>query len=77
MYILLHVIYIIYDIHHILYIYIYIYTQITRTMKTMYPPGYHHNGFVATYVYILYIYNIIYKIIFIYKVIEGKILKTS
>ena len=28
-----------------MYIYIYIYV----IMKTMCPPGYHHNGFVATY----------------------------
>ena len=28
---------------YILYIYIYV------IMKTMCPPGYHHNGFVATY----------------------------
>ena len=27
---------------YIVYIYIYV------IMKTMYPPGYHHNGFVAT-----------------------------
>ena len=43
-------------------------------MKTMCPPGYHHNGFVAThalmttyiyiymYIYILYIYVYIYII---------------
>ena len=37
-------------------------------MRTMCPPGYHHNGFVAThvpkciytYIYILYIYTYIY-----------------
>ena len=46
--------------------YIYIY----EIMKTMYPPGYHHNGFVAThafghtiygyntYIYNMYIHNI-------------------
>ena len=44
-------------------------------MKTMYPPGYHHNGFVATHalghmMYGLYIYIYIYYvyIIYIYKV---------
>ena len=31
------------------YIYIYIYIYIYVIMKTMYPPGYHHNGFVATH----------------------------
>ena len=29
--------------------YIYIYTSIYAIMKTMYPPGYHHYGFVATH----------------------------
>ena len=31
------------------YIYIYIYTYICVIMKTMCPPGYHHNRFVATH----------------------------
>ena len=31
-------------------IYIYIYIYIYVIMKTMCPPGYHHNGFVATHV---------------------------
>ena len=32
-------------------------------MKTMYPPVYHHNGFVATHAlgYMMYIYKGIYK----------------
>ena len=33
---------------YIIYIYIYIYIYVI--MKTMCPPGYHHNGFVATHV---------------------------
>ena len=32
-----------------IYIYIYIYMYIYAIMKTMYPPGYHQNGFVATH----------------------------
>ena len=32
-----------------IYIYIYIYKYIYVIMKTMCPPGYHHNGFVATH----------------------------
>ena len=32
-----------------MYIYIYIYIYIYVIMKTMCPPGYHHNGFVATH----------------------------
>ena len=32
---------------YIKYIYIYIYIHVI--MKTMCPPGYHHNGFVATH----------------------------
>ena len=31
------------------YIYIYIYIYIYVIMKTICPPGYHHNGFVATW----------------------------
>ena len=31
------------------YIYIYLYIYVYVIMKTMYPPGYHHNGFVATH----------------------------
>ena len=31
------------------YIYIYIYIHIYVIMKTMCPPGYHHNGVVATH----------------------------
>ena len=45
-------IYIIYIYIYILYIYIYIlyiYIYIYVIMKTMCPPGYHHNGFVATH----------------------------
>ena len=38
--------YILYIYIYIYYIYIYIYV----IMKTMCPPGYHHNGFVATHV---------------------------
>ena len=52
-----------------MYIYIYIHTYtyvIYVIMKTMCPPGYHHNGFVAThalghmmYIYIyIHVYNI-------------------
>ena len=61
----------------IYYIYIYIYIYIY--MKTMCPPGYHHNSFVAThalghimysyiyiYIYILYIYIYIYYIYIYY-----------
>ena len=32
-----------------MYVYIYIYIYIYVIMKTMCPPGYHHNGFVATH----------------------------
>ena len=32
-----------------IYINIYIYIHIYVIMKTMCPPGYHHNGFVATH----------------------------
>ena len=36
-------------IYMYVYIYIYIYIYIYVIMKTMCPPGYHHNGFVATH----------------------------
>ena len=55
-----------------LYIYIYIY------MKTMCPPGYHLNGFVATYAlgYMMYGLMTIYIYIYIYiYILETKILK--
>ena len=59
---------------------IYVYVYVFVIMKTMCPPGYHHNGFVATYtlghimyvikckIYIyIHIYNIyIYIYIYIY-----------
>ena len=32
-----------------IYIYVYVYIYIYVIMKTMCPPGYHHNGFVATH----------------------------
>ena len=32
-----------------MYIYVYIYIYIYSIMKTICPPGYHHNGFVATH----------------------------
>ena len=35
-------------------------------MKTMCPPGYHHNGFVCTWTHDLYIYIYRYKDIHIY-----------
>ena len=43
-------------------------------MKTMCPPGYHHNGFVATHalghmmydIYMMYIYIYIYIYIYVY-----------
>ena len=39
-------------------------------MKTMYPPGYHHNGFVATHALhdepYVYIYVCMYRCIYIY-----------
>ena len=31
-------------------------------MKTMCPPGYHHNGFVVTHAHDIYIYVYIYQI---------------
>ena len=34
---------------HIIYTFTYIYIYINVIMKTMCPPGYHHNGFVATH----------------------------
>ena len=33
--------------------YIYIYIYIYVIVKTMCPPGYHHNGFVTTHAYIM------------------------
>ena len=39
----------IYIYNHENYIYIYIYIYIYKIMKTMCPPSYHHNGFVATH----------------------------
>ena len=61
----------------IIYIYIYIYRYINVIMKTICPPGYHHNVFVATHAleymiyristYLsIYIYNIYVYIIYIY-----------
>ena len=32
-----------------IYVYVYVYIYIYVIMKTMCPPGYHHNGFVATH----------------------------
>ena len=50
-----------------MYIYVYV------IMKTMCPPGYHHNGFVAThalgpyiYIYTVYVYIYIYIYICMY-----------
>ena len=50
--------------------------NIYAIMKTMCPPGYHHNGFVAThalghnisilYIYIIYIYIYVYIYIYTY-----------
>ena len=34
---------------YIIYIYIYLYIYVYVIMKTMCPPGYHHNGFVTTH----------------------------
>ena len=31
--------------------YVYIYVYIYLIMKTMCPPGYHHNGFIATHAF--------------------------
>ena len=42
-------IYIYIYIHIYIYVCIYIYIYIYVIMKTMCPPGYHHNGFVATH----------------------------
>ena len=57
MYIYMYVCIYIYIYNNYIYIYIYIYTHthiyiyiyIYEIMKTMCPPGYHHNGFVATH----------------------------
>ena len=46
------IIYILHNIQYVIYvhiIYIYIYIYIYVIMKTMCPPVYHHNGFVATH----------------------------
>ena len=45
-----------------IYIYIYIYTY--AAMKTICPPGYHHNGFVATHAlrYLMYGYTLLVPI---------------
>ena len=42
-------IYIYIYIYVYIYVYIYIYIHVYVIMKTMCPPGYHHNGFVATH----------------------------
>ena len=64
-----------------MYIYIHIYVCIYAITKTMCPPGYHHNGFVAPhalehsvcngsliyiYIYMSHIYIYIYQVISIY-----------
>ena len=41
--------YIYINTHIYIHIYIYIYTYTYEIMKTMCPPDYHHNGFVATH----------------------------
>ena len=41
----------------IIYIHIYIYTYIYVIIKTMGPPGYHHNGFAATHALGQMMYN--------------------
>ena len=46
------------------YIFIYIYIYIYEIVKTMCPPGYHHNGFVATHAlgHMIYIYIYIWQV---------------
>ena len=46
-YLYIHIYIYIYLYEHVVYIYIYI--HIYAIMKTMSPPSYHHNGFVATH----------------------------
>ena len=57
--------YILYSIY-IQYI-IYIYMCVCVIMKTMCPPGYHHNGFVATHALGHMMYRYIYIYIYIYE----------
>ena len=42
-------IYIYINIYIYIYIYVYVYRYIYAIMKTICPPGYHHNGFVTTH----------------------------
>ena len=47
-----------------MYIYIYIYIYIFIIMKIMCPPGYHHNGFMATHAlgHMMYSYTLLVPI---------------